>query len=431
MNIKQMNDGSYKITVYVGKDDTGKQIRKCTNYHPTSRGVKAREREVQKYALEFEERVKAGRYMTAETMTFKHFSEQWEKDWAEKHLTESTLESYRQILNRDVLPVIGSLKMNRINALHIQQIINNLEKRGLRPATIKRRLVAVNSVFQYAFRMGVIDEDPVNRIQPPKMVKNTDIHYFTLEQAQTFLDALSLSYPVKHKNHIRELKKTGEKYTVPEYTSQTCVPYQWKAYFTLAIYGGFRRGELIALTWNDIDYEKQTVSITKAIAKTKKYGQIIKSTKTVAGIREIMLPEECFSVLREWETEQKKLCMKLGSKWKGLRGAKFKENPVFIQLDSGERMDVDTPSHKFHEIIEMYNANYAKTEEDMLPRIRLHDLRHTSATLLLAYGVDVLTVSHRLGHSEASVTLNVYAHALESMDKKASDTLTEIFSRAQ
>ena len=89
-------------------------------------------------------------------------------------------------------------------------------------------------------------------------------------------------------------------------------------------------------------------------------------------------------------------------------------------------MDVSTPTHKFKENLKLYNDTHEL--EDQLPDISLHELRHTSATLLLANGTDIETVSHRLGHSKASTTLDVYGHAMKKMDSKASDTLESILS---
>jgi len=132
----------------------------------------------------------------------------------------------------------------------------------------------------------------------------------------------------------------------------------------------------------------------------------------------------CFTILRKWHSEQRQIALASGEAWKGKTGKHFDDNYIFIQED-GQRMDVDTPSHKFQKLIKLYNL----THEDKLPRIRLHDLRHTSATLLLASGTDIETVSHRLGHSKASITLDVYGHALKSMDKTASDTLETMFRK--
>ena len=105
----------------------------------------------------------------------------------------------------------------------------------------------------------------------------------------------------------------------------------------------------------------------------------------------------------------------------------FDENNIFIQIENGLPMHLSSPSHKFHEICDLYNST-RKKEEEKLPRIRLHDLRHTGATLQLGNHVDIETVSHRLGHSKASVTLDIYGHALPENDKQAAETLAAMFN---
>ncbi len=88
-------------------------------------------------------------------------------------------------------------------------------------------------------------------------------------------------------------------------------------------------------------------------------------------------------------------------------------------------MDISTPNKVFQKIIKIYN----NTHEDKLPMITLHGLRHTSATLLIAQNIDIKTVSHRLGHSEISTTLDIYAHALEKQDINAANSLSELFQK--
>lgn len=199
---------------------------------------------------------------------------------------------------------------------------------------------------------------------------------------------------------------------------------------------GFRRGEMIALTWKDIDFEKRTVSITKNAVKTKQ-GIVIKDRKTRAGNRTVTLPSVCFHVLEKWQYEQKKLRLKFGQDWKGSKES-FEDNSIFIQ-DDGSMMHLDTPLRRFRQIVQSYNRQIENDAQkisnpdmrkaklaEKLPEIRLHDLRHTSATLLIAEGTDIETVAHRLGHNDPSVTLNVYGHALPAKDKEAADTLARV-----
>ena len=143
-------------------------------------------------------------------------------------------------------------------------------------------------------------------------------------------------------------------------------------------------------------------------------------------LRTITVPVDCIHLLILWRKEQMQLAWNMGETWKGYYGRDFDKNFIFIQPETGLPMNVSTPTHKFKEILKLYNDTHEL--EDQLPDISLHELRHTSATLLLANGTDIETVSHRLGHSKASTTLDVYGHAMKKMDSKASDTLESILS---
>ena len=414
--------GIYKIRVYIGKDVNGKKITESTTFTPTKKTPKAIEKEVQEFASNYEKQVKEGKILSGEKLTLADIVEEWKQDQTFKDLTKSVQESYIDILERRIFPHIGHLKIAKITPLHIQKIYNTMETEGKAPKTIKRTNTALNSVLKYAYRMNIIQENPCDRIRLPKNKTDTDLHYFTLDQANRFLNSLSKEYTIEHPEVIR---KNGRR--IPAYTETVTTPFQYVPFFYLAIYGGFRRSEIVALTWNDIDFKNRTVSITKAITKTKE-GQFIKETKTVAGNREIMLPTQCFEVLKEWKLKQMELAFSMGESWKGETGRNFDRNFIFIQLENGTRMDVDTPTHKFKKAIENYNSTCTK-EEEKLPLIHLHDLRHTSATLLLANHVDIETVSHRLGHSKPSITLDVYGHWMEETDRTASDTLENLFKQ--
>lgn len=416
--------GKYRITVFKGRNTDGKKITKSTTFTPTKKTPKAIEKEVQEFAREFEKKVKEGEVLSGETLSLADVVEGWKSDQSFKDLTKAVQESYIDILEKRIYPHIGYMKISKIKPFHIQKIYDEMEKAGKAPTTIKRTNAVLNSVLKHAFRMNIIQENPCDRIRLPKIKADTNLHYFTLDQAERFLNSLSKEYTIDHPEVIR---KNGRK--IPAYTETITTPFQYVPFFYLAIYGGFRRSEIVALTWNDIDFDNRTVSITKAITKTKD-GQLVKETKTVSGNREIMLPSQCFTVLKEWKMKQMELSFTLGDSWQGETGKDFNNNYIFIQLENGLRMDVDTPTHKFKKAIENYNSSCTK-EEDKLPDIHLHDLRHTSATLLLANHVDIETVSHRLGHSKPSITLDVYGHWMEETDRTASDILETLFSRSK
>ncbi len=195
------------------------------------------------------------------------------------------------------------------------------------------------------------------------------------------------------------------------------IPLQFKVLFHLAVFGRFRRGKLIALTWDDIDFQNHAVTVSKASAKTKG-GIITKVPKTFSSNRTVTLPASTMGLIRRHKEEQQRYRLSLGTYWKG-------GNYLFTQ-DDGRQMDISTPNKVFKKVIRIYNGTHA----DKLPEITLHGLRHTSATLLIAQNVDIKTVSSRLGHSETSTTLDIYAHALKKQDGLAAESLGELFARS-
>ena len=427
-----------RIVVSDGLDVNGKQIKRYLTYTPKETAPKKREKEILAVAVEFERQVKSGKYYDGNKMSFIEFSAVWEKEWAVYNITESVKLSYIAILKRHIFPEIGALKISKISTLHCQKIVNKLNESGKTPATVKRVFAAMNSVFRYAYKMRIIEENPCDRCTLPKMQHDSDLHYWELEQAKRFLAFLDQPYPVEYGKRKRT-DKTGNQYDVTGYTSDHRTPLQFKVFYTLAIYGGFRCGELLALRWNDVYFDERTISINKAVAHLP-HEQKIKAPKTPAAIRDIVLPEVCFDLLKLWREEQQRLSISLSNVWKGYKGKEYDHNYIFIQND-GSMMSLWTPGKKFSQIINHYNESIeslalkAKDKKDQdaikemkLPMIRLHDLRHTSATLLLGNNVDIETVSRRLGHAKASITLDVYGHAMKSKDKTASDKLDSLFN---
>ena len=418
----------YRIRIPIGKDANGKRLFETMIYTPEATTPTKIKKEVDKVALEFEEKIKKGLYLDGDKLTFAEYVPIWREQWAVDNLTQSGLESYEKLLKQRALPVLAGMPIGAIRPTHIQNIVTDMKKEGKAVGTIKRCLTAINSVLKYAYDMEVIEDNPMNRVRTPKKQTKSGLHYFTAEQTQIFFDALTKEYPRFVEGHQSKSPNTKESHGVREYSYTRKIPFQWRVYFDLAITGAFRRGELVAIRWSDIDWKEQTLSIRRAFAKTKANGQILKYPKTEAGIRTITIPASSMALLREWYAMEKDLSMELGTLWKGYRGKQFDENYVFIQLDSGLQMNVDSPSKRFRTIIQMHNET-CENEKEKLPKIRLHDLRHTSATLLLSNGVDIETVSHRLGHKQCSVTLDVYGHWMEENDRKASDTLENLLRK--
>ena len=421
-NIEQRGD-KYVIRVFCGRDTDGNRILKNITYRPIAKTPKAIEKEVAAFARDFEKRVKEGKYLTGEKLTYKDVAERWLSDCAAETLSDHG-EKYMEAIKRYAYPAFGMAKISGITTLQIQALINGMKSKGLTPKTIHYTITAINAVFRYAFRLRIIQENPCtrDRIQLPKLKEKEELHYFTPDQARRFIVFMQKPFEKTIKEHTTT-GIDGKRCTVPECKITMTVPLQHQVFFLLAIYGGFRRGELGALTWEDVDYKGHTVTISKAVAR-RKGGQVVKDPKTVHGNRTVTLPETCFDFLRRWQREQLEYRFSLGTAWAG--NMDMEKTNVFIQAD-GSPMDISTVRKRFLSIVRRYN-DQCKKEADKLPEIRVHDLRHTCATLLQANDCDIATISRRLGHSKVSVTLDIYSHALPENDKKASDILDKVLA---
>lgn len=424
----QKRGNSYFITVSNGYDIAGKQIRKTMTYTPDETLTpKQQEKALKQAIFEFEIKVKNGSVLDGSRITLKEFYNKWLSEYASVSLEPTTTEWYANLFEQKILPYLGHMKLSDIKPLNIQSFYNSLTKQGAKKdgraystTSVKRFHSALSSVLNKAVEWELIDTNPASKTSLPKQKSASDnVKYFTPEQAIIFLNALNNAYTTEYKAHTRVLN--DKTYNVDNYTETRLIPTQMKVLFNVALYGGLRRGELLALTWKDIDFDNCTITINKAVAAVKN-GTIIKSTKNSSSERTITLPNSIMLLLRRWKKEQAEIKLMLGDKWEG-------ENNIFIQWN-GKRMHLSTPYHTLKDIIAKYNSTVDK-ESLKLPEIRFHDLRHTSATLLISSNIDIKTVSARLGHAQTSTTMNIYAHSFKKLDEVASDKLENILSQKE
>lgn len=426
--IKRKSGSRFQVTVTLGRDQNNKKICKYAIFIPTTpeSSPKKRKKEIEDFARDFERKVLSGDIVENDKITFLKFTEDvWKPNYAKLKLSEHCQEDYYRQLEKIIYPEIGHIKLSTIKAVHINKLLRSLESKGLKTSTVKRYLAVISSVFHLAYKLDYVKENPCSRCDVASSTEGYEPQCLDIEQTAKFLKALNLEYHYTQKAHyITDCH--GEKKYIPEHQEPFKISNQLVTFFNLAIFSGCRRGELIALKWCDIDFEEQTITIKKAATKTKAHGQITKTPKTKSSNRVLTIPDSCVELLKKLKAEQHKKAMALGADiWKGYFGAEFDDNFVFTQ-DNGLMMNVDTPTHSIKDIIGYYNREYAETETDKLPNIRLHDLRHTNATILLSQNQDIESVSKRLGHHKTSVTLDIYGHALKSKDKVAADTLEDL-----
>lgn len=421
--IEKRGDNSYRIIVSNGMNENGQQRKEVLTYTPSETAATKIRKELQRVAVDFERRVKEGAFIDGDKMTFKEFVVRWDRDYASDrdNLGQKNYEDAIRMLNTLFIPAFGELKLNQIKAPHLMDVYTRMLDEGLNPKTIKKAHSVARSVFSLAYDYAVIPDNPCGRCRLPKVKDPYNYQILNQEQLGHFMAALNTSYRKKASGY-RYKDENGQFKTGYTYRQED-IGNMFRCFFTLALNTGARRGELCALTWEDIDFESRILHITKAVEYTKASGQSIKEPKTRNSIRDIPLNSTCINALKKWRAEEMQLSFTCGSAWTGHFGKSFDKNFVFIQQDTGEMIHIQTPADKLEKMIKDYNELH---NEELIPRIRLHDLRHTFATHLIANNADIITVSKILGHSSPSVTLDIYAN--HALPEKASG-VTDLFEK--
>lgn len=420
-------NGSFRITVYSGFDKDGKRKRFTTTFTPEP-GLTPRRKQkaAEEFARRFEEKILNGESVAADKTTLREFVERWLEEYAPQNLQPGTVEDYKDELDSKLLPSLGHLKLSEIKPVVLNSMFVAMTKDGARrdgksggysKNTIKKSQDVLSSVLRTATDWEILEKNPMDKVRVVGESPGDKIEFFTPDQAATFLNYIEQPYTVKTKGHKR-IDDTGKEYVVGGYISQREMPEQLKVLFNLAIYGGLRKGELLALEWSDIDFENNTVSITKSTAVVNG-EQVIKEPKTKNSRRTVSIPDWLTQRIRIMRSKRTRYRFSLGDFWQGGEW-------LFIQ-DNGRQMSYYTPYTAFRDTIIRYNDD---AESDIkLPLIPFHGLRHTSATLLIAGKQDVKTVAARLGHAQTSTTMNIYVHALKEADKTAVDAIESVLKR--
>ncbi|MDW3038322.1 MULTISPECIES: tyrosine-type recombinase/integrase [Bacillus cereus group] len=355
---KDQNTKKWYFILTHGKKEDGKprQFKK--------RGFKTKQ-EAHKAMLELEQSLTLGTYIQPNKILYKEYLlERFLEDKMTK-VKKQTLNTYRWIVEKHIIPAIGDVELTKLNPIIIQGLYNKLTKeKALSDENIQKVHTLINDSLKKAERWGLIARNPASLVDRPKAEKK-EITVWDVEEVRQFL---------------KYAKKSGRYYIA----------------FLLALTTGMRQGEILGLRWKDVDFENGCVRITQTLSSDGK--DLLPYTKTKSGSRTIDLPEETVTALKKH--------------WLFIRGEREK-NRSYKNLDLVVCTEFGTPTHKSN-IRRVFKSIIKKAD---IPKIRFHDMRHTHATLLLLQGVNPKIVSERLGHADVRITLDTYSHLLPSMQK--------------
>ena len=418
-SIRKRNN-SYEITVSCGYDAMGRKRTETATFTPEPGMAPSKEEKaVQAFAYDFESRVKNGLYMEGNKITLQEFSSRWMEEYGVVNLEANTIRKYREELDGKILPALGHMKLAELKPHVINHFLIGLAKDGVRmdgktggysKGTIKKVRNVLSSILRTAVEWEIIDTNPCGKINLKLKGEDEKIKFFTPEEAGQFLRFLDEPYYVTSPAHDR-VDDTGLPYHVGEYQTRKEVPEQIRVLMNLGVYSGMRKGEILALTWDDIDYDTNVIHVSKTAVPVKG-GMESKKPKTRNSYRDVTIPHFLTERLKNLQVHQTIYADSLGTYWKG-------KGWCFTQAD-GKQMSYSTPYHALQDLIERYNREHP---EEPLPKIPFHGLRHTTATLLIAGNQNIRNISARLGHAQTSTTMNIYAHALKSADQEAADAL--------
>ena len=378
-HIRRRGERSWELKFDAGNDPvTGKRRVRYQSFKGTKR-----EAEIELARLVSQNA--AGEGVDPSKATVAEFIERWDRDWASVNVGAKTLERYRQILKLYVVPHIGAVRVQKLRPVHLNELYAKLlrtgghEARPLSARTVGHVHRVIHRALGHAAMWGVVTQNVASVVGPPP-VPETEITILSEDQIGATLRFLE---------------------------GRTLRPI-----VAFLIGTGARRGEALALRWKDVDFEKRIVRIERSLEQTKG-GLRFKSPKTKHGRRNVAISPWLVAELRTHRTRQQERRLSLGM------GRAPEDSLVFARWDGSTRAP------------HWLTQKFALAMDALKIDCTLHGLRHTHVSHLVASGLDVLTISRRIGHASPTITLSVYGHLFANTDARAAEIMEATFGRIQ
>lgn len=377
--IKRYKD-SYTIVLNMGKDpSTGKPRQQWIS-------VKGTKKEAEKKLAELLHQLDTGSFTKPSKTTLGEFLNRWLKDYVTPNLAPKMAEWYTYIVKTHIIPALGNTLLMQLKPEHLQRYYADKLAGGrsdgsgaLSPQTVRHCHVTIHYALETAMKWGIIVRNPADAVTPPP-IQPKQMQTWNDEELRRFLEAIKKS------------------------------PYY--ALFHLLLASGMRRSEALALRWRDVDLTMCQVYVTRSLQHLEDGTFVFKQPKTAKGRRSVALPPATVLVLRDHYEKQSETVARMKATLKD-------DDLVFCHAD-GTPLQPGSITHTWGKLVKRAGVKY----------IRLHDARHTHASLMLKQGIHPKIVQERLGHASIQITLDTYSHVAPGLQEAAAARFNEVFSAA-
>lgn len=369
-SIKKEPNGTYYFVVDIGKDGERKQVKR--------RGFE-KKGDAQKALTKILDEVNNDNYMKESQMTIDDLVEKWLNEKSiDKSLTKITISNNRSYTKNHISPLLGKTRLDKLEKKHVVDFLKQLRNKKSKyntsysDSTIQRAYIVLVAALNYAKKEKLIKENIASTITRPRIEKK-QLMVWNVNEINSFLTSVKKS-----------------RYYIVYY---------------LAIHTGMRQGEILGLSWNNIDLSNKIIRVTQILERD---GKSIKhGTKTNSGMRSISISDDVVIELGKHKTRMDQEKEYYNEK-----------NNLLVFTSKGKPVYAETITKIMRRKIKDIN----------LQPIRFHDLRHTSASLMLMLGIHPKIVSERLGHSSVTITLDTYSHLLPNMQEAAAKGLSNLLN---
>lgn len=380
-HIRRRGDRSWAIVIELDRDPlTGKRRQKWHTVNGTKRDAERR-------LAELLHQMATGEYIEPTKLTVGEFLRRWLQDYAQGAVRRTTLDSYRWLIEKHISPALGHIPLSHLKPLDLQRFYaqksatGRLDGRGgLAPRSVQYMHGLLREALGSAVKWEVLSRNPAESVDPPRRERR-EMQVLDIGDVQAFLEAAR-----------------GTRYY---------------ALWVVAVTTGLRRGEMLGLRWQDIDMEAGTLAIRQTLVCLRGRMIIQPRAKTDRSLRTVSLPDAAMEALRAHKAQQ-------DDERRFARD--YQDNGLVFCSPEGRPVDPNNLTKRYFKPL---------LQQAGLPDIRIQDLRHTHATMLLGAGVNLKLVSDRLGHTTTRMTADIYSHVLPRMRDEVAAAVDKILSRPE